>query len=130
MIEGSGFRDEVELRSDKGIIEVMVVGAVTILGAVADEEALFVSDVLIETAGVVPILGDFGRTGVLIVRQAQWITRSFLSAGVIGENGRAHLIERLVGILLPGNGVCWKRPPAAATPRCGIVDRILSATGF
>ena len=68
MIKGCGLGNEIELSSHKRVIKVIVVGAMPVVSAVTNKEALLLSNVLIDACGVVVILGDFSSAGILEVR--------------------------------------------------------------
>src|ERR1035438_1710697 len=83
-----------------GIVEVVVVSTVAGIGAIADEEALPVAQVLVDAPGSVPVLGLFGGGGVLIVGQAEGIARGQLGRGEIAHDLDAYRVEPVAGNLV------------------------------
>ena len=129
VINGGRFRNEVELRSDKGIVEVVVIQAVAIIRAIADEEALAVAEVLVDARGEVPIIGLFSSGGILIVRQTERIAASFFGAGVIREDLGADGIEAADRDLVAWERVLLEASASNGDAGGGVVDGVLRSTG-
>ena len=128
VVKSAGFRNKVELGSDQSVIEIVVVGAVPVIGAITDKETLFVSYVLIKTARVVPIFGDLRGGCILIIGKTQRIAWRLLRGGVIRQNCRAYLIESIGGDFVSRKRALLKTA-SGGDAGGGIVDCVLGATG-
>jgi hypothetical protein len=93
VVDHGRLRVEPELRPDEGIIEVVVVRAVPRVGAVADEEALLVAEILVDAAGPVVVFRLFGGAGVEVVVEAGGIALALLGARIPGEDLGADRVE-------------------------------------
>src|SRR5450432_4011837 len=101
MIENGGLRVEPELGSYEGVVEIVVVRTVPGIGAVADEEALAVAQVLVHAPGSVPVFRLFGHTGVLVVAESGDIALALFGGGIEAHEVGVDFVKAVGGNNVP-----------------------------